>query len=155
MVRKTFIPGICVVSIALVAVQARAQSPMPRAFVLDSTGRSLTAIDVASGKTLNTAALQGDPQALIQVPGGRWLVALDRGPGKNAFDEGYQATGKSSATIVDAATLAVKARVELGWGLDLAPLVSSVGDRLSFVCPGYQAKKPADVLPLAQRYFLF
>ena len=144
--RQSLLLGICVVSIASVTVPAQAQTA-PKAFVLDSDGPSLTAMDVVTGKPLKTAVLQGEPGALIQVPGGRWLVVLDRGPGKDAGDNGYQAKGKSSATIVDAATLEVRQRVELGWGLDFTPLVTPEGDRLTFVCPGYQSKKPAEVLP--------
>lgn len=144
--RRLLLIGICVVSIAFVTVPAQAQTT-PKAFVLDGDGPSLTAIDVVTGKPLKTAVLQGQPGALIQVPGGRWLVVLDRGPGKDAGEAGYQAKGKSSATIVDAATLEVGPRVELGWGLDFTPLVTPEGNRLTFVCPGYQSKKPAEVLP--------
>lgn len=145
MIRRTIGLGLCFA--AIVSTRAWAQGPGPRAFVLDSEAHSLTAIDVASGKTLNTAVLQGLPGAIVQVPGGRWLVVLDRGPGSFKGDEGFQAKTKSAATIVDAATLAVMSRVELCWGLEFAPMLSPSGDRVSLVCPGYQAKKPQEVLP--------
>lgn len=144
--RRSLLLSICVVSIALANVPAQAQTA-PKAYVLDSEALSLTLMDVVTGKPLKTAVLQGQPGALIQVPGGRWVVVLDRGPGKDAGDAGYQAKGKSFATIVDAASLEVGPRVELGWGLDFTPLGTPEGDRLTFVCPGYQSKKPAEVLP--------
>lgn len=146
MTRRTFVLGICVVAIGSVSIQGRTQSPAPRAFVLDSAAHSLTTIDVASGKTLNTADLQGEPDAIVQIPGGRWLVVLDRGPGV-LLEDGFKTKRKSSATIVDAATLAVQARVELGWGVRFVPLMSPQGDRISFVCVGYQSKKPEELLP--------
>ena len=144
--KRRLLLGVFVASIASAGVSAQSP-PTPRVFVLDGGALSLTTVDVATGKPLKTAALQGKPEALIQVPGGRWLVVLDRGPGKDAGEAGYQAKGKSFATIVDAASLEVGARVELGWGLNFTPLVTPEGDRVAFICPGYQSKKPAEVLP--------
>ena len=51
---------------------------------------------------------------------GRFIVALDRGPGKDKGDRGYEARGRSSATIVATSTLEVVGRIELGFGLDPA-----------------------------------
>lgn len=146
MPRKTFafVLGIC---IALAGEGGtRAQGATPRIFVLDEEERSLTAVDMA-GSALKTATLQGSPKALVRTPDGRRLLVLDRGPGKDAGDAGYQAKGKSAVTIVDSATLEIQSRVEMGWGLELAPMLGPAGERLSVMCPGYVSRKPDESLP--------
>src|SRR5262245_6344657 len=125
----------------------RAQGATPLAFVLDQDARSLTIVDVASGAALQTATLQGSPTALLRTDDGKSLLVLNRGAGKDAGDAGFQAKSKSAVTILDAKTLAVRSRVELGWGLELTAMLSRTGERLSVLCPGYVSRKPEETLP--------
>lgn len=132
---------------ASMSAQTLAQTASPRAFVLDETERSVAAIDIASGAILKTVTVQGQPTGLARTPDGRRLLVLDRGLGRDAGDAGYQAKSKSALTILDAATLDVQARVELGWGLDFTPLIPPSGDRVSLICPGFVGRKPDETLP--------
>lgn len=136
-----------VTSIISTADSVRAQSAMPRAFVLDQDAKSLTTVDVASGAALQTTTLQGSPTTLLRTADGKSLLVLDRGVGKEAGDAGFQAKSKSAVTILDANTLAVRSRVELGWGLEPTAMLSRTGDRLSVLCPGYVSGKPDETLP--------
>ncbi len=119
--------------------------PPARAFVLDSAAHTLVAIDLPSGVRAGSLSLPGMPTALLQSPDGSRLVVLDRGPGEDKHERGYKATGKSSATIVDPVALKTIARVELGPGVDpAAAYFSPDGHRLTILCPGYEAKNPAE-----------
>jgi DNA-binding beta-propeller fold protein YncE len=116
-----------------------------RAYVLDSGARALVALELPSGKRLGALPLAGAPTALLRSPDGSRLVVLDRGPGEDKDERGYKATGKSSATVVDPATLAVVGRVELGSGVSTGRAYwSSDGRRLTLLCPGYEPKNPAE-----------
>ena len=88
-----------------------------RVYVLDTGARALVALELPSGKRVGSLALPGAPAALLQSPDGSRLVVLDAGPGEDKDERGYKATGKSSAVVVDPATLAVVGRVELGSGV--------------------------------------
>src|SRR5262245_21299642 len=88
-----------------------------RAFVLDRENPSITAVDVPSGRSAGRLALTGRPVFALLTADGSRLVVLDKGPGKDKGKNGYQASGRAAATVVDATTLVVIARVELGWGL--------------------------------------
>lgn len=131
-----------------------------RAFVLDSEGRAVHALDMATGRTLATVALEGEPLRMIRTADGTRLVVLDRGPGKATMRFGYHPTGKSSATVIDAAAMKALGRVELGWGLSdvdgvgaytlvagVPPVLGPDGKRLHVLCPGYTSQKPAETLP--------
>jgi len=124
-----------------------AQQPT-RAYVLDEGAPALVALELPAGRRVGSLELQGSPAVLVQSPDGSRLVVLDRGPGEDKGRRGYKAAGKSSALVVDAATLTVVGRVELGsgvaagrwsWGPD--------SRRLTVLCPGYEAKNPAEALP--------
>ena len=128
----------------LAALEARAAETTPRVFVLDWGAHSLAAVDLASGKRTATLSLAGNPTWLVQSDDGRYLVALDYGPGENKGDRGYKATGRSSATVVDAARLSVIGHVELGFGLD--SVLAGADGRLTVTCPGYDAKDPRERL---------
>jgi DNA-binding beta-propeller fold protein YncE len=125
---------------------AHAQARPGRVFVLDQSARSITTLDLA-GTVVKTAPLQGSPSILLRTSDSKLLVVLDRGTGKDAGDAGFQAKTKSSATILDAATLATKAHVELGSGLESTAMLSAAGDRLAVICPGYVSKKPEENQP--------
>jgi DNA-binding beta-propeller fold protein YncE len=118
--------------------------PAARAFVLDAGAHALVALDLAAGQRTGVLPLPGSPARLNRSDDGRYLVVLDRGPGEDKDERGYKATGRSSATIVDEASLKVVGRVELGFGLD--SVVTPPGGRLVVTCPGYQAKNPAESL---------
>lgn len=137
----------------LVLVQAawprvlEAQGDGARAWVLDSVARTVTAMDVATGKVVQTAKVEGGPTRLLRSADGRRLLALDRGEGNSFGDEGFKARTKSAVTVLDGRTLAVLARVELGTGLDDNVMLSADGNRLSVVCPGYRSKKAEEARP--------
>jgi DNA-binding beta-propeller fold protein YncE len=117
----------------------------PRAYILDSGAHSLVALELPSGKRVGMLALPGSPWAVLQSPDGSRLVVLDRGPGEDKRERGYKATGRSSATVVDPATLKEVGRVELGFGLSRWHF-SPDSRRLTVLCPGYEAKNPAQAL---------
>ena len=129
------------------AAGAHAQSRAPKVFVLDQGARSVTTLDFESGKVAQTATLEGSPSVLLRTHDGKRLLVLDRGTGHDAGDAGFQAKTKSSVTILDAATLTPKARIELGAGLDDSVMLSDRGDRLAVVCPGYVGRRPEETLP--------
>ena len=121
--------------------------PASKAYVLDTGAgaRGVVAVELPSGKRLGSLALPGTPVALLQSPDGSRLVVLDRGPGEDKGDRGYKATGKSSAVVVDPATLTVVGRVELGAGVAGGhSYFSPDSRRLTLLCPGYEAKNPAE-----------
>jgi DNA-binding beta-propeller fold protein YncE len=122
-----------------------------RAYVLDRDAPSLTALAFPGGAASGTLALEGRPEAMARTPDGSTLLVLDRGPGKDKGEAGYQATGKAALTIVDAPALKTRARLELGYGLlsgeTLAGILSPDGQRLAVVCPGYDSKSAAQILP--------
>ena len=135
------------VGVAMAFSIVRAQAQGTRAWVLDQGAQTLTAVDIETGKTGQSAKLEGSPSVLLRTAGDERLLTLDRGQGKDAGDAGFQAKTRSAVTIVNARTLAVQARVELCWGLEGTPMLSASGDRLSVVCPGYRGKTPAENLP--------
>ncbi len=128
---------------ALAPTAAWAAESPSRLFLLDGRAPALHVVDAGSGKVQQTLALSGSPSLLLATPDGSRLLVLDRGPGKEAGDRGWASTGRSAVTVVDADTMQVIGRVELGWGLSLdhAAEVTADGRRLAVVCPGYQAKK--------------
>jgi DNA-binding beta-propeller fold protein YncE len=122
--------------------------PPARAYVLDPGAHALVALELPSGKRVGSLALSGTPTALLQSPDGSRLVVLDRGPGEDKRERGYKASGKSSATLVDATELKSIARVELGSGIEPgAAYFSPDSRRLTVLCPGYEAKNPAEAQP--------
>ena len=116
-----------------------------RAYVLDSGAPALVSLDLASGQRLATLPLTGTPTWLVRARDGRHLVALDDGPGESKGIRGYKAHARSSATIVEVPSLRIVGRVELGFGLD--SVLTDPEGRLVALCPGYDAKNPAESLP--------
>jgi DNA-binding beta-propeller fold protein YncE len=131
--------GVC----GLLATHVSAQSN--RLYVLDSGVPALAVVDVSTGKRVADVALAGAPSWLVLSDDGRYVVALDYGPGEAKGDRGYKATARSSATIVDATSLEPIGRVELGYGLD--SVLTGADGRLTVTCPGYDAKDPKEALP--------
>ena len=123
-----------------------AQGMGPRVVVLDQQARTVTALELPSGRTAATASVQGTPSQLLRTADGQRVLVLDRGEGRDAGDDGFQATTRAALTLLDGRTLAVRGRVELGWGLDPAAMLSANGDRVSVVGPGFQGRTPAESL---------
>lgn len=147
-------------ALGALAAPAAGQDAGTRAFVLDTEGRAVHALDMATGKTLAIVPIEGEPMRMIRTVDGSRLVVLDRGPGKATVRFGYHPTGKASATVIDAAAMKSLGRVELGWGMSgvhgvgewvvgavVAPILSRDGRRLHVLCPGYTSQKPAETLP--------
>lgn len=124
-----------------------AQARGPRALVLDQQARTLTALALPGGRVEQTATLQGTPTSLLRSADGQRLLVLDRGEGRDAGDKGFQAKTRAAVTIVDGRTLAVRGRVELGWGLGPTAMLSDAGDRLSVVGVGFTGRNAAETLP--------
>jgi DNA-binding beta-propeller fold protein YncE len=149
---KRMRPGSVVAALALVLSSLGSGSvgfaqQATKAYILDSGAHALAALELPSGKRLGALALPGTPWAMVQSPDGSRLVVFDRGPGEDKHERGYKATGKSSATVIDPATLKVAGHVELGFGLEPGRwYFSSDSRRLTVLCPGYEAKNPTEAL---------
>jgi DNA-binding beta-propeller fold protein YncE len=111
-----------------------------RAHILDTGAKQLVEVDLAAGRRLASLTLEGNPAWLDADE--RFVLVFDRGPGEDRDDRGYQATARSSVTIVDAASLKPVGRVELGSGLSRAAFLPD--GRLAVLCPGYEAKNPKE-----------
>jgi DNA-binding beta-propeller fold protein YncE len=124
-------------------------SPLPgarageQAYILDSGAKQLVELDLGTGKRVASLALEGTPGWLDDD--GQYVLVLDRGPGEDKDERGWKAAGRSSVTVVDAAGLKVIGRVELCSGLSKAAFVAD--GRVALLCPGYEAKKPAEAQP--------
>lgn len=138
------VAGFAVALFVAVPVLVSGQPPA-RAYVLDSSTRTLTAIALPSGQRLGSLPVPGEPWTMVQGPDTSRLVIFDRGPGEEKGDRGYRSRGRSSATFVDPASLSVVGRVELGNGVEGGSwYFSPDGHRLAVLCPGYEAKNPAE-----------
>jgi DNA-binding beta-propeller fold protein YncE len=138
---------VALVASSLAAGRDAIAQPAAKAYVLDSGMKALVALELPSGRRLGSLPLTGAPWALLRSPDGSRLVVLDRGPGQDKHERGYQASGKSSATIVDPEKLQLVGRVELGFGIKGGRwYFSPDGRRLTVLCPGYEAKSPAEAL---------
>ena len=142
-IRTIVVAGIVVGSVHGITAQA----PSSRVMVLDQQARTVTALELPSGRVAQTASLQGTPSTLLMTADGRRVLVLHRGEGRDAGRDGYEAKTRAAVTILDGRSLAVQGRVELGWGLESMAMLSADGDRLSVVGPGFQGRTPADSLP--------
>ena len=134
----------------LAALPLPAAHAAERPYVLDRGKGTLIALAMPDGTVAGSVLLGGQPEALLRTPDGTTLLALDRGPSLVGRKPAQEA-GKAVVSIVDAATMTLRARVELGnglWGTD-APkgLVSPDGKRLTLVCPGLDSKALAERPP--------
>ena len=124
---------------------AWAQTPA-RAYVLDSGANKVVVIDLTSARRIAELPLEGTPSRIRLSPDDRYFVVLDRGPGEDRKERGYEAKGRSSATIIDAAALKIIGRAELGFGLEPGSMFFPEG-RMALLCEGYDAKTPKESLP--------
>ncbi len=136
-----------------------------QAFVLDEKDRAVARVDLASGQILGRLALgEPDPSVLLRSPDGRRLIVIHSLRGKWTLRFGFHPEAPTAATIIDAASLQIVKRLDLGWGwpdlitvrkvmgygLDLGtrgPVFSPDGRRLLVVFPGYVTNKPAETRP--------
>ncbi|MFY9726116.1 MAG: hypothetical protein WAJ87_11515 [Bryobacteraceae bacterium] len=139
------------------AAQNAAGAPQTSlAYVLDSAGQTVTAVDLGSGKTTGTVSVSGRDalgmfaraglDTLLLTPDGSRLVRLDPGAQKFTVRFGLHPLEKSTATIIDTKTMQAAARVELGWGLSSFQLTPDK-KVLVAICSGYQSQKPEETLP--------
>lgn len=136
-----------IVAAAMLAGPGSAVAQSGRVYVLDQEARTVTLLDLPGGQVVKTATVEGSPSRLLRTADGARLVVLDRGEGRDAGDAGFQAKTRAAATILDGRTLAVRGRVDLGWGLGATPMLAAAGDRLSVVGPGYQGRTASESLP--------
>jgi len=129
----------------------------PRVFVLEAEPPSVATLALDTGETLARLALGRPPDRMFLSPDNSRLVVLDRGPGKETVRFGYHATGKSWATVIDAASLQEVGRSELCWNVVLGQgdgvqvgdprVFGADGRRLTLPCAGYRSQKPEEALP--------
>jgi YVTN family beta-propeller protein len=138
------------------ATQAAVSPQASLAYVLDSAGQTVTAIDLVGGKTTGSVSVGGREaigmfgraglDTLILTPDGSRLVRLDPGAQKFTMRFGLHPQEKSSAAIIDTKTMQVATRVELGWGLS-GYLLTPDRKVMVAMCSGYQSQKPEETLP--------
>lgn len=113
-----------------------------RLALADNTGHTVVVVDTNDGKTTGTVPLGNDaPDQVLASPDGSRLVAISRGPGKKTWLGDFRPTAPASATIVDAATMKVLQRLELGWDASDAQITKD-GRTLVVLSPGVDAKPP-------------
>lgn len=130
--------------------------PASLAYVLDSAGQTVTAVDLANGKTAGTVAVSGRESlamlvraqldTLLLTQDGTRLVRLDPGAQKFTMRFGLHPQEKSTASIIDTKTMQVAARVDLGWGLSAYHLTPDKKTLIT-ICAGYRSQKPEETLP--------
>ena len=107
----------------------------------------MTAFDVATASAVQTGTVQGTPSMLLRTADGRRLLVLDRGEGRDAGDKGYQAKTRLAVTVLDGRTLAVGARIELGWGSMPRRCWRRPVTGCRSCVPAFQGRTPAESLP--------
>lgn len=110
-----------------------------RLAIADSDGKAIAILDVASGKILNTVSLSDSPSQVLATADGKRLVAISRGPGKIDWLNRLRPTGKASATVIDAESMNVLGRIELGWDAADAQITGD-GRWLMVLSPGVDAE---------------
>lgn len=118
-----------------------------RAAILDRGGKALTIVDLSKGAVAGKVPLADAPRAVYIDPRGRKLLVVSRGEGSESFwTSTFHPQTKSSAVVVDAATLKPAARAELGW--DVAdPVFRPDGSAALILTPGVSSDKAAENRP--------
>jgi DNA-binding beta-propeller fold protein YncE len=145
---------ICLAVFVLTAQSALAAEPS-KAAVIDAQTKMLVVVDLATGGTVGRVELPDPPTDLLVTPDGARLLVLSRGAGSETFwAASFRPKSRSSLVVVDAKTLEIIGRSELGWSLSDASLVAE-GARLAVLSPGVTGKptemKPAEVFLLDAR----
>ncbi len=113
------------------------------AVVLDTDGLRLARVDLTSGKVLASLTLPVGADSVVRSPDGSRLVILFRGEGKETFWTGtFLPTTRSSAMVVDSATLEAEGTVELAWAVGNRGFAAD--GSLLVLAPGVQTRKPAE-----------
>jgi DNA-binding beta-propeller fold protein YncE len=145
---------ICLAVLVLTAQSAPAAEPS-KAAVIDAQTKTLIVVNLATGGTAGRVELPDPPTDLLVTPDGARLLVLSRGAGSETFwAASFRPKSRSSLVVVDAKTLEIIGRSELGWSLSDASLVAG-GARLAVLSPGVTGKpnemKPAEVFLLDAR----
>lgn len=164
--RKLSIAFLLLFSLGITAVaQVTATTPQTSlAYVLDPAQQTVTAVDIASGRTTASVSVNGKltssenlaerannqfysgVDTLLLTRDGSRLIRLRTGELKFTVRFGYHPQEKSTATIIDAKTMQAVEQADLGWGLSsyyLTPDEKVLITRTS----GYQSQKPEETLP--------
>ena len=164
--RKLSIAFLLLFSLGITAVaQVTATTPqISLAYVLDPAQQTVTAVDIASGRTTASVSVNGKltssenlaerannqfysgVDTLLLTRDGSRLIRLRTGELKFTVRFGYHPQEKSTATIIDAKTMQAVEQADLGWGLSsyyLTPDEKVLITRTS----GYQSQKPEETLP--------
>lgn len=131
--------SVFVVAGLLVAASVAGQQ---NAFVVDSEGKAVAAVDLGSGKIVSKVELPFKPDRAAISPEGKTVVALFRGEGTTGFWVAeFRPKGKSQAAVLRDGKLI--GATELGWGL--AESAFSQDGRSAYVLTtGYESNKVAE-----------
>ncbi len=131
-------------TLAVLATVVFSSSPVlaSRVAILDAASKSVAIADLRTGAVETSVKLADPPTRLLATPDGKTLVVLSRGAGKLTWIGEFRPTTKGSATILDARSLEVLGRVELGWGEVGDSMISADSRRLWILSPGIEAKAP-------------
>jgi len=117
-----------------------------RAIVVDSDGRALVVVDLASGVASQKLQLVERPYRVITSSDGKTAAVLIRGAGEKSFWQGrFKPTVKSSVIVADAEAMKQVGRADIGW--DVSDAMFGSDGMLYVLSPGYAGKKPNETLP--------
>lgn len=104
-------------SVALFLVAVAAYAGPEKIAIADHDGAAVVIIDASDGKALGSVSLgQDSPDRILAAPDGSRLAAISRGPGTITWAlHNFRPTGHGSASIIDAGTMTLAKRFELGW----------------------------------------
>ena len=130
------------IAVALLSIAGSLVAAPQKLAIADQDAHSVVIIDANDGKTIGTVSLGNDsPDQVLATPDGSRIVAISRGPGKRTWLGEFTPTAPASASIIDAQTLKVIQRIDLGWDASDAQIASN-GHTLVVLSPGVDAKGP-------------
>jgi len=161
--------GLFVAATLVGTLAARAESPGPRAFVLDPDGRNVKVLDAATGSMLATIELEGErPEHMWVTPDGTRVAVVHGIPGKTQRSglgiAGWLPSARTTLSWIDTTSAKVIAKTELGWNwgdaaihsgtfkgklalFDFSALPAPDARRMTVLCPGVSSKKAEERLP--------
>ncbi|MGP8227630.1 MAG: YncE family protein [Terracidiphilus sp.] len=163
--RKLSIAFLLLFPLSIIATgqDAPIKPQMSLAYVLDPAQQTVTAVDIASGRTTASVSVNGKitssenlaerannqffsgVDTLLLTHDGSRLLRLRTGELKFTVRFGYHPQEKSSATIIDAKTMQAVEQADLGWGLSNYFLTPDEKVLLT-LSSGYQSQKPEETL---------